>query len=480
MLRVTRTWQSPLADIEFRVASHGQTEPATIHGMGGVTVSGESQRGNGNAAPFRLAADEVTGEFGDSAALTAMSGVGHTSLEQIGASGVRQTTAGDRLEAHFAAVSAKPAVKAGAIGGSFSGATQIESAVIEGHVVLVQYPANSAPQSQTKPAAQSANPLRATAGRAVYEGLGEWLHLTSTPRVTDGGLQLTADKVDVSQASGEAFAHGNVKATWLNAAQGQHNRPGSGDLDEDNPAHAISAEAQLRQSTGEVTFQGQARLWQQSNSIAAPVIVLDRTRQTLTAHSTDAAEPVRAVLLNAGGSAQGADKSKNAGVTGKAAGNDLPGKSTAPTMIRLRGGDLWYSDAERKAVMRGGALGTVVAETGTATTVSNEVELLLSPRNNSASKDPSTALAGAQVERVTAKGNVTVSSEDRRGTGEQLVYTGQTEEYVLTGTVAAPPKMTDPARGTVTGEALIFHSRDESVSVEGGQRRTSTDTRTPK
>jgi lipopolysaccharide export system protein LptA len=61
-----------------------------------------------------------------------------------------------------------------------------------------------------------------------------------------------------------------------------------------------------------------------------------------------------------------------------------------------------------------------------------------------------------------------------------LVYTGATGEYVLTGTSAVAPRMTDPARGTVTGEALIFHAGDESISVEGGQRKTSTDTRTPR
>ena len=71
---------------------------------------------------------------------------------------------------------------------------------------------------------------------------------------------------------------------------------------------------------------------------------------------------------------------------------------------------------------------------------------------------------------MTARGHVTVTSEGRRGTGEQLVYTSETGEYVLTGTAAVPPRMTDPARGTVTGEALIFHSRDDSVSVEGGGR----------
>jgi hypothetical protein len=39
-------------------------------------------------------------------------------------------------------------------------------------------------------------------------------------------------------------------------------------------------------------------------------------------------------------------------------------KSNQPSVIRVRGGDLKYSDAERKAVMHGGVLGTVVAETG--------------------------------------------------------------------------------------------------------------------
>jgi lipopolysaccharide export system protein LptA len=81
---------------------------------------------------------------------------------------------------------------------------------------------------------------------------------------------------------------------------------------------------------------------------------------------------------------------------------------------------------------------------------------------------------------MTARGRVTVSSQGRRGTGEQLAYSSETGEYVLTGTAAAPPRMTDPGQGTVTGEALIFHSRDDSVSVEGGERKTTTETTSPK
>ena len=72
-----------------------------------------------------------------------------------------------------------------------------------------------------------------------------------------------------------------------------------------------------------------------------------------------------------------------------------------------------------------------------------------------------------------------LTSNDRRGTGQKLVYSGVTGDYVLTGTAAAPPRMTDPAQGNVTGEALIFHSRDDSVSIEGGGRETRTETTAP-
>jgi lipopolysaccharide export system protein LptA len=453
--RLSRHWRSPMADIEFRDSDHGQIEPRSVHGTGGVVITGESQRGNAAAAPFRLLADDLTGTFGPGSVLTAMNGVGHASIEETAATGARQTTAGDRLEAHFAAPSkseAKPVQ---------GGEAQIQSATVEGHVVLTQTPVG-------KPGAPPPAMLRATSGRADYAGAGEWLHLTVNPRVEDGAIQLTADKVDVSRVSGDAFAHGNVKASWINvsaASSGQQGRPAGGvALGGQGPAHIVSTEAQLHQATNEATFRGQARLWQQANSIAAPVIVLDRERQTLVARSTDAAEPVRAVLLSAAESG-----------SGRAPGKDAA-KTSQPSVIRVRGGDLKYSDAERKAVMRSGVLGKVAAETGTAASTSDEVEVTLLPAGKAASKDG----GQSQVDHMTARGHVVLTSEGRRGTGEQLVYTGATNEYVLTGTASTPPRMTDPARGTVTGEALIFHSSDDSVRVEGGGKKTVTETTAPK
>jgi lipopolysaccharide export system protein LptA len=448
--RLSRHWRSPVADLDFRDSNRGQTELTAVHGTSGVVVTGESQRGKGAVSPSRLSADEVTGNFGPASVLTAMNGVGHASIEETTETGTRQTTSGDRVEAHFAAPA--PGAQRGT-----EGEAQVQSATVEGHVVLTQQPA-------AKPGAPPPATLRATAGRADYAGEGEWLHLIINPRVEDGALQLTADKVDVSRVSGDAFAHGNVKASWMDAGAGSNGQPGrpAGGvaLGGQGPSHVVSAEAQLRQPTGEATFRGKARLWQQGNSVAAPVIVLDRERQTLMAHTTDAADPVRAVLVSAGGAAPGKDAAK----------------TNQPSVIRVRGGDLNYSDVTRRAVMHSGVLGTVTAETGTATSTSDEVEVALLPAGKNSSKDS----GQAQVDHMTARGHVVLTSEDRRGTGEQLVYTGATGEYVLTGTAAVPPKMSDPARGTVSGEALIFHGRDDSVSVEGGGQKTRTQTTAPK
>ncbi|HEX4285234.1 MAG TPA: LptA/OstA family protein [Terracidiphilus sp.] len=438
-----RAWRSPAADIDFHEVGPGRVEIASVHGTGGVVVTSETQRGVAPALHARMTADDMLGGFGPKAALASMIGSGHAVLEQTTDGGARQITSGDRVEAHFAESRGLDAgTKTASVSGS---AIQIEKATVIGHVVLMQ-------QAETHAGTTAPSPLRATAERADYEGAGEWLHLTGSPHVENGEVALDAEKVDVDRASGDAFARGTVKATWFGSqAIGMGGQ---------GPAHIVADDAQLHQATGAATFSGHARLWQQANSVAAPVIVLDRNRQVLSAQTTRASDPVKVVLVGAG----------NAG------GSGASGKSTSPSVVRVRGGDLKYSEAERKGIIRGGVLGSVVAETAGATTRSNEVDLILMASGNHAGKEG----GAAQVDRLTARGSVSIESQGRRGTGERLDYSSDRGEYVLTGTAANPPRMTDPARGTVTGESLIFNSRDDSVNVEGGQRATTTETTAPK
>jgi lipopolysaccharide export system protein LptA len=325
-----------------------------------------------------MSADEVTGSFDAGSALRSLNGVGHAQIDETTENGARQTANGDRLEASFAppAAQSREQVSKGASGqagsggvaGASAGATEVQSAELDGNVVLFEQPAQ-------KPGAQASPPLRATAGKAVYEGEGEWLHLTMSPRVVNGGMELTAEKVDVSQQSGDAFAHGNVKATWTGAAGNDGARGGAakddaGDkmggggvtLGGKGPAHVVAAEAQLNQSSGEATFHGHARLWQQTNFVSGPVIVLNQHLQTLVARSSDPAEPVRVVMLSAGERGTGVGNSANRAGGGVGANGNGSGKGSAqtdgqsarqagasngggepatPSVIRVRGGELW-------------------------------------------------------------------------------------------------------------------------------------------
>jgi lipopolysaccharide export system protein LptA len=519
---VHRKWNSPVADVMFRKAGMGQSghgkvgqgkpaqgnpggmEPETITGIDGVVITSERRKGGAASVRSSLGADTVKGFFGPNSQLAAMNGMGHARVEETTAAGMRQTSTADRVEALFKNGPEKNegaksgAQKNGPSGAAQGGATQIESAVLDGHVVMVQEPAKGQPQGGVA--------MRATAAHAEYEGAGDWLHLTGSPHVVDGALDVTADKMDVSRQTGDAFGHGHVKATSLGSIQSGSTGPGgtgksagsptlaaktetprgwgtqtagsaSVGLGGQGPSHVIAAEAHLQQTPGAagsggtsvVTFTGHARLWQDANSVWGPTIVLDREKQTLVARSGDAGEPVVVVLLSAAGKGAGQGAGQNAG---KSTGS----KQSGPSVIRVTGGDLKYSDAERKAVMKADGLDQVTAETGTASSTSNEVELVLLPPGNHAGKDG----GAAQVDRMTARGHVVVRSEGRRGSGEQLAYTSESGEYVLTGTSAMPPWMTDPARGKVTGEALIFSSRDDSVSIEGGGGRTTTETTAPK
>jgi lipopolysaccharide export system protein LptA len=488
-LRVSRTWRSPVVDISFRAgqgSAKGQTEVESMRGSGGVTITSRSQRGSAVVTPSTMSADEVTGIFGADSVLRAVSGVGHAVINETTAAGARQTATGDRLEAEFDAGAGQKSSQTGSKGTSRQGseraphntdasAAGLRTAELDGNVVLFDQPAQ-------KPGAQPQPPLRATAGKAVYEGKGEWVHLTLNPRVDDGGLELTADRIDVSRQSGDAWARGDVKATLADAGEqggttADDAAEGGATLGGKGPTHVVASQAQLDQSTGEAIFQGHARLWQETNFVSGPVIVLNQHLQTLEARSNDPAEPVRVVMLSAPAAGNGGAKAEN-----RNAGENPRNASSAASVIRVRGGELKYSDAERRAVMHGGGLGEVIADIGTATSSSDAVELLLMPAakpDGSGSVQAQSGGAQAQVDRMKATGHVVLTMQDRRGTGEQLVYSGSTGEYVLTGTAGAPPKLSDPERGIVTGEALIFDSRDDRVSIEGGGRETETKTTAP-
>jgi len=524
--RELRHWQSPVADLEFRTsrnrarrtdlrtASSTKTNPhtgnsilnphaansttkrlelASIHGTGGVVVTSESQQHGNNAhtVSSRLSAIDMVGLFGAGGGLKSLIGTGRGMIEETTLTGTHQTASGDRLEVVFDDVAkgkqqtnTKPLDRLATDANpssmsrpsSMDRPSGIEHATLSGHVTLSQI---AAPNGKTGSAPA---PLHASAGRAEYVGVGEWLHLTLSPQVDNGGLRMTAERIDLSRASGNAFAHGAVKATWQDpngssgagAAHGPPTKGSSGFTDGlggQGPTHVVSDEAELHQSTDEALFRGQARVWQGTNSISGPLIILNRRLQTLlaqdVAHSRGNVKdsPVHVVFL--GGDEEKSKKKMERTAAGA--------RADSPQLIRLRGAQLKYSAADRKAWISGGTGGVVTTETASGTVISDEVEMALRRADSTTASESS-----SRIDRLVARGHVKLSSAERRGTGEQVTYTGSDGVFTMIGTDAIPPKLTDPDRGSVTGETLIFDSRDDSVSVVGGKRKTTTETTAPR
>jgi lipopolysaccharide export system protein LptA len=90
---------------------------------------------------------------------------------------------------------------------------------------------------------------------------------------------------------------------------------------------------------------------------------------------------------------------------------------------------------------------------------------------------PSENVPSQSVSKIVARGAVQLEQPGRKGTGEELTYTAADGNFVLTGTSAVPPRLSDQARGVVTGNALIFNDRDDSVVVSGGTSNAVTQTR---
>jgi lipopolysaccharide export system protein LptA len=387
--------------------------------------------------------DQLFATLIDGEVLSSLRGTGHTSLAMLSPNGEKQTSTGDNLLLTFA----PPTPQAKPAKGNTptpQPAAQLQSAVQLGNVTLVQEPA-AKPGGQTPPA------TTATADRASYDAATRGVQLTGNPRVHDADGDLTAPFMEIDRVTGNANATGGVKATYRQAG-GQQNGTFTGA----GPVHVVADHAHLDHQADLTTFYGtpqsRARLFQGSDSVSAPVLELSQSHATLAAHGLPGdASAVNAVFTSSSSNAK-----------------------TPPSVVRLQSRTLLYADKERKAVFTG----NVVAQTATGVLHSSSMDVYFSPASGAPA--PGKTAQSSQVSKIVARGDVELQQPGRKGLGEELEYTAQDGKFVLTGTPAAPPRLTDQVRGTVTGSALIFNDRDDSVMVSGGPSKAVTQTHVTK
>jgi len=419
---ITREVKGSAVTIHFRPSAAGHAEAEKLTASGGAVLSEDTIYSTSAPQKTVMKGERIEATLREGRSLDRLHAEGETSLTNTNPSGVSQTSTGDTLDIVFAEENKTAKKKPGAMPASL-----VERAVQRGHVFILQI----------KPAADEKTPpwrSQATADVATLDGLRQIIHLEGSPRLSDQEAEMTAESIDFYRLSGAVTADHDVKLTFHQGAGAQA------------PVHAAAAKVFFDHERDEAILTGggqDARLWQAANSIAAPVIVLDRKNQVLTAHG-DGPEK-RAAGASTAGRVHGVFADPGAASAGA--------KSTSTdAIVRVEAATLSYSAAEHKATLQG----NVIAQQSSGRLRAQTAQLFMSgdgPAGAPASRVPNPR---GSLERMIAEGAVEVDQEGRRGVGDRLVYTAADGRFVLSGRGAEPARMADAHRGTVTGSALIF------------------------
>ena len=383
-------------------------------------------------------ADTLVATLANGRLLRRVTGTGNAEIASTGKNGATNTTHSDSLHLTFA----PPPQKTSARGGQKQppAAAQLVSAVEDGHVIMRQTPPRHAGAGHL--------PMTAWAHHAEYTAADETVRLRGNPRLQQGSsIELSAGKIDYHRSSGDALATGSVKATYrqpsgsvgADASQTLPQLGGKG------ATHVVAAHARFSAAKGDAWFYGAsgqaARLWQDGNSVSAPVIQLRRKPQQLRAY----------------GSGKDMVHTAFAAVVG----------AKAPSgPVRVTSDALTYSGKSHLGDFHGNVL--VVDAFGTMRAAG--ITMRITPAQD---HHP------AQLDEMIATGGVLLTQPGRRAVGTKLVYTAKDERYVLTGRPHALPFIVDRVHGRTTGAALIFNNRNDSVEVNGGEGSAVTETSVP-
>ena len=275
---------------------------------------------------------------------------------------------------------------------------------------------------------------KALAETATYTPENQLLLLNGSPRVVDTGMETTALRFRINRATGEAFADGDVKTSYSELTPQKNGALlASGD-----PIH-VTASTMTAHDAGTATYRGDARLWQNANFVAAPVIEFHKEGREVIA-SSDSGQKVSMVLVGAADS----------------------GRATPVSVTTTHMG---YRDSERKAHCEGG----VSVRSADLTVTAHQMDVYLAPSGEPVHESPGTPEEGARakLDKIVANGSVHITQPNRRATGDELIYTASDDKFVLSG---GPPSIFDAERGKITGVSLTLFRHDDRVVVEGDSR----------
>ncbi len=259
---------------------------------------------------------------------------------------------------------------------------------------------------------------KGSAAESVYEPALGRLLLTGNARVDQPSVAIAADKITLTETTGQLDAAGRVTARYSEDAP---SADGEGMFKQGEPVFAAADTMSSDQGQGRIVYEGRARLWQKVNRVEAKRIIVDRSAKMLEAEGE-----VRSTLRG-------------------------PEEGAQPALVRSK--SLLYQDQQRVAQYRG----AVQLLRGPLRVTGDELDATLAGE------------AGASLQSAEARGSVEVLQADsgQKGFGDKARYDAATQEVILDGT----PARAMNARGEETsGARLIYKIDDEGLRVEGGNK----------
>ena len=468
--QMERQVEAGTLNVDFVRAAGGrgvEARKAIAVGSPVVTMRQTPSRGRGQS--MRISGDQLVAMLEGGNRLRTLDGTGNTQVVNESSDGARDTTRGDVLHATFvdepapvqpnhAAPKGSPGSAHGKKAAAPAMETALDTAVQDGRVTLTETPARK-PGENAQPAT-----LTGWAQHAEYHAQDQVLRMTGHPRIRQGdAVQLSAEQIEYHRDTQNAAASGDVKATYTQASDA----PGTAakatpTMGGNGPVHVIADRALLDHATNQSVFYGTAgapaRMWQDEDSLLAPVIAIDRSRN----------------VLKAWGEGTGNAPVVDVNFAAKPSGGKRPSQAT-----EVHSRTLVYSDGARVADFEG----NVTAEQGGAAIHADEARVYLKPAAKAGTETPTAGKngrTGSQLDHMVATGHVVFTEPGRKGQGEKLVYTADEGKYVLTGTSSEPPSLWDRTHGTTTGAALVFWNQTDKVEVMGGKSSVVTETQVPR
>jgi lipopolysaccharide assembly outer membrane protein LptD (OstA) len=259
------------------------------------------------------------------------------------------------------------------------------------------------------------------------------------PHVDNDRIVVDAEAIDVTLEGPKVNARGNVRSEMKPPP-----KPKAGEtsdtkmpamLKQDQSVFVKSNNLDYDGTASSALYSGAALLFQADTSIKADTISIDNKSGNLKASGN----VNTASILEESGTAGARDRGE--------------AKKRTPSIATAK--DMTYDDDQRHMIYTGDAHMTGPQGDMTAA----RIDLFLKP-------------SGDELERAEAYENLTLREQNRETKGAKLVYTTDTETYVITG---APVKVVDQCQRETVGRTLTFNKGADTVVVDGNsQIRTQT------